>query len=51
MPRWCCTRRGTDARLKHGQFCGLFLIGYSFSRIPVEFFREPDAQSAISPVS
>lgn len=36
--------RTTDVRLKYGWLCGLFLIGYSASRILVEFFREPDAQ-------
>ena len=36
--------RYTDARLKYGWLCGLFLIGYSVSRILVEFVREPDVQ-------
>jgi phosphatidylglycerol:prolipoprotein diacylglycerol transferase len=36
--------RYTDARLKYGWLCGLFLIGYSIARILVEFVREPDAQ-------
>jgi phosphatidylglycerol:prolipoprotein diacylglycerol transferase len=35
--------RHSEARLKYGYLSGLFLVGYSASRIAVEFFREPDA--------
>jgi phosphatidylglycerol:prolipoprotein diacylglycerol transferase len=35
--------RHTDARLRYGWLSGMFLVGYSLSRILVEFFREPDA--------
>lgn len=32
-----------DAWARHGLLSGVFLIGYAFSRILVEFLREPDA--------
>ena len=35
--------RRTDARLRYGLLSGVFLIGYSLSRLAVEFVREPDA--------
>lgn len=34
----------TSLRLKAGALSGLFLIMYAFSRIVMEFFRQPDAQ-------
>ncbi len=36
--------RSAGARLKYGWLSGMFLVGYSLSRIFVEFFRQPDAQ-------
>lgn len=36
--------RFTKARTRPGLLMGVFLIGYSVSRILVEFFREPDIQ-------
>lgn len=36
--------RYTNARKKPGVLCGVFLVGYSLSRMFVECFREPDAQ-------
>ena len=39
---WCAYRpRRPGAR---GALSGVFLIGYALARIPVEFFRQPDAQ-------